>query len=503
MAGRNLPGARCGAAARSAVRFPLAARRLFAVTVASIVTAGLADPASAQSKVAGEGLAASLRASDVVVLRQRCGSADPVSDSYQLTQTCAVAGPGFDKAHMVAFEENRFFIYAVSDTAKGGAGRAQSPRLLRRLVLLKPATLVVDDELHVPASQGPVRWLFRCRSEPEVAGPRICVAESDREIVCDTLLPKEVAVRSIRPAGDAEQADHAVAVVPEGGSHGVRFLHVLHVGAGGQQSSATRPELVENDGPLRLTVFTSDRTFRLTLPPARGGADEIEVTDARNETLLGRRLLPSGILPYGPEGTRLLERWDSAYRGGHRPGWDTGRPSSTLKKAVEEGTLRPCRAVVLGCGSGNNAVWLAGQGFDVTGIDIAPAALNQGMEKARKAGVSVRWLLADVLAPPELEPFDFVFDRGCYHGVRRQNAAGYVESVRRLTRPGALVLILAGNANQPGRGGPPRVKEQEIRADFASWFEFEWLRETRFDRLDAAGKGALAWSVLLRRTAEP
>ena len=44
--------------------------------------------------------------------------------------------------------------------------------------------------------------------------------------------------------------------------------------------------------------------------------------------------------------------------------------------------------------------------------------------------MKVRWLLADVLAPPaDLETFDFIFDRGCYHGVRRNNAQGYVKTV--------------------------------------------------------------------------
>jgi SAM-dependent methyltransferase len=159
--------------------------------------------------------------------------------------------------------------------------------------------------------------------------------------------------------------------------------------------------------------------------------------------------------------------------------------------------------VELGCGSGNDAIYLAGRGFDVTAIDIAPSALSQAEKKAKDAGVKVGWLHADVLNPPELEPFDLIYDRGCYHGVRRQNAAGYVATLRRLSRPGTQVLILAGNANEPPpHSGPPRVREADIRADFGPWFEFQWLRETRFDTTELDRKGALAWSILLRRKAE-
>jgi hypothetical protein len=61
-------------------------------------------------------------------------------------------------------------------------------------------------------------------------------------------------------------------------------------------------------------------------------------------------------------------------------------------------------------------------------------------------------------------------------------------------------LILAGNANEPGpTGGPPRVDETELIADFAAAFDFVHLREMRFDTADPNVQGAWAWSVLLRR----
>jgi SAM-dependent methyltransferase len=178
-------------------------------------------------------------------------------------------------------------------------------------------------------------------------------------------------------------------------------------------------------------------------------------------------------------------------------------PDATeLKKAVEDGTIRPGRAVVLGCGLGTNAIDLAGKGFDVTAIDVAPTALSRAEARARKAGVRVRWLVADVLAPPKLEPFDFLFDRGCYHHVRGINAAAFVEMARRLSHAGSRLLILAGSARGPRRGGPPRIKESEIRGDFSESFDFQHLREIRFDSRDLNRKGAPAWSVLLRRKDE-
>lgn len=204
-------------------------------------------------------------------------------------------------------------------------------------------------------------------------------------------------------------------------------------------------------------------------------------------------------LPPGPEAARLRDRWDAPYRNNNRPGWDTGYPSTELTKAVNEGEVKPGRAIELGCGTGSNAIYLAQQGFDVTAVDVSPTALERAEEKAQQAGVKIRFLLADVLKLPDLEPFDFIFDRGCYHGVRRSHAAGYVEAVTRLSKPGTRLLIVAGNANESRQSGPPRVKEEELRGDLQPGFNFVRLRETRFDSAAEPASGALAWSALLER----
>jgi SAM-dependent methyltransferase len=494
-----------------------AAGRRLRRTVAIILALGLARSALGQTAVTPRApVAPMFRAADVLTLAARCGSADPIEGSYELTRQRAFAGQAFAGQDLLAFEENRFFIYALgeapsAEATRAGLAKKEASPYVRRFLFLKPSTFLVDDLVRSTASPKLIRWgLDSDDAQPEITGRRVRIAHPDGELLCETLLPQQVKYESMRltltspETPGLQREEHLTWVVPQDTSPPVRFLHLLHIRTAGRQEDEAKAELAQKAERLELTVRTPDRVFRLSLPAVSAGAGAIEVAKADGETLLARRLLPSGVLPHGPEGVRLLERWDSAYRRSGRPGWDTGRPSSELKQAVEEGTLRPCRAVEMGCGSGTNAVYLAAQGFDVTAIDVAPTALSQAQEKAKKAGAGVRWLLADVLAPPKLEPFDLIYDRGCYHGVRGQNAAAYVEAIRRLSHPGTRILILAGNANDPRRGGgPPKVREEEIRADFASGFEFEWLRETRFDTRDPEGQGALAWSILLRKNAEP
>jgi methyl halide transferase len=195
-----------------------------------------------------------------------------------------------------------------------------------------------------------------------------------------------------------------------------------------------------------------------------------------------------------------VTRWDERYEKGDTP-WETGRPSSELQRVVAEVPVNPCRALELGCGTGASAVWLAQQGFDVIALDLSSRAVERARQRADEAGVPVDFRVADVLHPPaELSGlFNFFFDRGCYHVVRREDVAGYLETLRRLTRPGTLGLVLAGNAREPHEPGPPVVSEEQIRAELGTLFDIVRLREFRFDQVEADGARFLGWSCLLGR----
>lgn len=191
--------------------------------------------------------------------------------------------------------------------------------------------------------------------------------------------------------------------------------------------------------------------------------------------------------------------WNESYRTGDLP-WDTGRPSSELQRVIAEHAIAPCRALELGCGTGTNSVWLAQQGFEVTGLDLAPLAIERAQERARSAGVSARFLVANLLELPDLgEPFGFFFDRGCYHAVRRTSPHAYASAVASRLTPGARGLILAGNAREPHDPGPPVVTEHEILAELGPSFHLLDLHAFRFDEHPSFPLRFLGWSCLVER----
>jgi len=488
---------------------------------------GRGRPACGQEQSASKTLAPGLRASEVLDLVKSLVRADSTFDAYPRLVKLGFENSRLQAKDMVAFgeakdliayEENSSFVYALGARALGGsagsleeAGEsrepAEGPRLFRRLIFLKPSILVVDDEVINPGSRVPARWHLYCERMPELKGRTGRIIEGDGELFCEALLPRKASCRlEATSKGDAESQSYSLAIESQENSARTRFLQVLHASAGGPQNSQVHSELITKGDEAEIIISTAGRVFRLNLPPPSEGAGEIAISIAGGKTLLENRPLPSGILPHGPEGSRLLERWDADYRASGPPAWDIGRPADELRRVVSEGAVRKCRAVDLCCGSGSDAIYLARQGFDVTAIDVAPTALGQAKQKARRAGASVRWVLADVLKPPSLEPFDFIYDRGCYHVVRDQNLAAYIETVRRFSRSGTRFLLLAarrdGQASQASNEGAEGVTEEELRFDFLPLFNLESLREIRLES-NRPGTSPPGWSALLRRAAKP
>jgi SAM-dependent methyltransferase len=191
--------------------------------------------------------------------------------------------------------------------------------------------------------------------------------------------------------------------------------------------------------------------------------------------------------------------WNDRYQNGNLP-WDTGLPSSELQRVLSRNAIPPCRALEIGCGTGTNSVWLAQQGFEVTGIDLAPLAVERAEKRARAAGVHVQFLVADVLDLPDLDgSFGFFFDRGCYHAVRRDAPQQYAPAVARQLASGGRGLILAGNAREPHDPGPPVVTEEQIREELGLAFQILDLHEFRFDEAPGVSERFLGWSCLIEK----
>ncbi|QGJ70542.1 Class I SAM-dependent methyltransferase [Planctomycetales bacterium 10988] len=189
--------------------------------------------------------------------------------------------------------------------------------------------------------------------------------------------------------------------------------------------------------------------------------------------------------------------WEERYTSGDTP-WDSGKVSSELERVLQSGAIPAGRALEFGCGTGTNALYLTEAGFQTTGIDLSENAIQLALKKAKEAGKTVEFRKGDVCNfEMSGEPYDFLFDRGCYHCVRTEDLAGYLKTLRSVSKPGTYFLLLAGNAEEPYEEGPPVVSEEELLTELGGLFTFLELERFRF--FHPAGIRPLGWAALMVR----
>lgn len=130
----------------------------------------------------------------------------------------------------------------------------------------------------------------------------------------------------------------------------------------------------------------------------------------------------------------------------------SSEPDANLVELVEP--LAPGRALDLGCGTGRNAVWLARQGWRVTGVDASSVGLAQAQSRAQEGATSLTLVEADLLTyqPPALS-FDLVVVANI-HVAPEQRADFFARAASALA-PGGRLFVIGHHLDSLGRAGPP------------------------------------------------
>jgi SAM-dependent methyltransferase len=165
-----------------------------------------------------------------------------------------------------------------------------------------------------------------------------------------------------------------------------------------------------------------------------------------------------------------------AYRLGVTPWEAAGAAGSDQLAALlireESERQRPYgRALDLGCGRGSQCIELARRGWDVTGVDVVPQAVEAARERAAAAGSTASFLVADVTtltAEQVGDDIGFFLDLGCFHGLSDPQRIALGQRVTALAAARATLLMFAF---QPGRRGPlPRgAAQRDVEAAYPGW----------------------------------
>jgi SAM-dependent methyltransferase len=147
--------------------------------------------------------------------------------------------------------------------------------------------------------------------------------------------------------------------------------------------------------------------------------------------------------------------WDEMYQKGETF-WDKGAPSPAMKQYLERHPARG-RALAPGCGRGHEVALAAGHGLDVTGLDLAPTAVQEA--RALYPLLVNRFVVGNLFElPPEMrDAFDIVLEHTCMSALPPDLRPDYRRGIDSALRPGGLLIgvwFINPNLN-PGEEGPP------------------------------------------------
>ena len=184
--------------------------------------------------------------------------------------------------------------------------------------------------------------------------------------------------------------------------------------------------------------------------------------------------------------------WDKRYAGLDQV-W-SGQPNGAL--VAEVAGLPAGRALDVGCGEGADAVWLTGQGWQVTALDVSRVALDRAAEAAGKAGAQVRWLHAGLL-DAGLPPASFDLVSAQYPALVRTPGQDAERTLLSLVAPGGLLLvvhhaILTHHQHRDDGFNPDNYVQP---ADVAALLDQDWQLEVHEQRPRSVSGGAGAHHV--------
>ena len=136
----------------------------------------------------------------------------------------------------------------------------------------------------------------------------------------------------------------------------------------------------------------------------------------------------------------------------NKPGWND---SETIKNILEfilntfekYDLDKSIKILELGCGDGELALSLAELGYNVSGVDISPTAIEWAKEKAKERNLNVDLFTGDVLNMEFKDnSFDLAIDSYCLHCIIGEDRAKFLKEIKRILKPeGVLTGITMSN----------------------------------------------------------
>jgi SAM-dependent methyltransferase len=183
--------------------------------------------------------------------------------------------------------------------------------------------------------------------------------------------------------------------------------------------------------------------------------------------------------------------------------WDIGKPQKPFLDVASRITGSVLDA---GCGTGDAALFLAGRGCQVTGIDFLDVPISRAKRKAEEKRSSATFLVKDATTLKDWsERFDNVIDSGLFHVFSDDDRRRYVEGLATVLKPGGRLYLACFSDAEPGTQGPRRVSKKELHDALAKGWVIESIQPIQFEirpdfkEFTFSEGGPKGWFAVIRR----
>ncbi|MEV4315551.1 class I SAM-dependent methyltransferase [Actinocrispum sp. NPDC049592] len=267
------------------------------------------------------------------------------------------------------------------------------------------------------------------------------------------------------------------------------YIHESRIDVGEHLESRWREDGIPAPNLVTAVVFLDDGSVLLshpgTVPSTAGRQTLVVVYNAVSNPPANKRPMPVVMSTVGSRraayarrlATASLDRGDptgwfeelyaAAQRGETKVPWADLTANQYLVSWVAGRSGTGQRALVVGCGLGDDAEFLAGLGFDVVAFDVSQTAVDGARSRFPTSTVDYR--VADILDPPGewRASYDLVFEAYTVQ-VHQSAARGQaVKGIAAMLAPGGTLLVLAHSRPFDGEAGPPWPLTREEVGSFA------------------------------------